>query len=164
MGDDDGGKKGGGDGKASYIGLMRTLAGLTRRKTEADIEFCEKQIRHCWLERETGTKIPPVRPRLEALTYYGSFIHEMMNATDLLTLLADLRRWGTHPDRCPSFMRAFQQKLLEQKHDFALMNLGSLQHVAAAMGRYGEYDNRPKVTGKLTLSELARYEMGGGQR
>lgn len=164
MSDEGGGRKGGGDGKASYIGLVRTLAGLTRRKTENDIQFSERQVYHCWLIRETGEDIPPVRPKMVAYAFYGSYIHEMMNAKNLLNFLHDLKRLGIHPDRSPAFLRYFIRLLSDQKHDFSMMNIGSLQHVAAAMGRFGEYDNRPKVTGKLTVSELARFELGGGER
>ena len=150
--------------QTSFIGLMRTLSGLTRQKTEYDVKHAQSQLRQCWLERELDIKIPPIRTLIEAYSYYYSYIHEMMNAKGLLSLLADLRRWGMHPDRSPLFLVYFIQTLLDQKHDFSMMNIGSLQHVAAAMGRFAEYDNRPKVTGKLSVSELAKYEMGGNEQ
>lgn len=169
MPEEGGGGGGGGDekkgsgGKGSYIGLVRTLAKVTRRKTNADVLHVQRMLRQCWLIRETGLDLDPPWPKEDAYAYYGTYIHETMHPAELLTLLADIERMGVHPDRCPVFLVLFEQILLREKHGFALMNAGSMPHTAMGLGEYGSYDNRTKASGKMTTSELAKLELGDGK-
>jgi len=96
---------------------------------------------------------------VEAYAFYSNYIYEILYNEVLLKLLNDIMVLGIHPDRCPVFLRLFLMELLRQKHMFSLSYMPSLPHVASALGDYGTYDTKPTITGKMTVADLAYYEM-----
>lgn len=139
--------------------VIRTLAAIITDQTCFDMELNERLLRECWLERELGIKIDLMRTKAEAYGYYIVHIHQMLNADPLIAFLDDLRRNGLHPDRQPYFLRWFGRQFWKQKQRFSLINVGSITHDAMALGRFGEKQNKPGITGRLiTVAELAERE------
>ena len=149
-------------GGGSVIGLMRTLALILRDKTEYDIKHIEAQLRDTWLSNVTGIIIPTKRTKVESIAYWGSYIHEFVDPTRLIKILRDLERWGKHPDRHPVFLKFMLGELLVQKARFSMMNINSINHVAAAIYKYKERNNKKhRIMGKMYTSDVAMAEMAG---
>jgi hypothetical protein len=155
---EEGDSKGGGSGNP--LGLMRMLAGIFRRKTNADIQYIGQSIYECWLIRETNIIIPPQKTWVDSIAYFSSYIHEILDGVRLIKFIKDMQRNGIHPERCPGFLVWFGGELLIQKQKFGLINIGSMTHTAASIGEFeSRSNNKHRITGEMLLSEVAMNEM-----
>jgi hypothetical protein len=112
--------------------FVRTMAGLTRRKTHYIALVVRRNLIQCFLKR------PPERSVGEAQAEYWGYIHEMASPRKLIDFMSDLTRNGVHLDRCPAFLVWLLTEYMRQRHAFASININSIGHTAAALGSFGE--------------------------